>query len=436
MSAFWDDTWHWFKARPWAIAGAATIALGGAYLYYRSASSGSAASAATPNGTLSAGDNPELDQLAAQYSLAEQQLQAQTGVATTQAGLQQQQETDQANLYQSEIAAQLQLAAINAGVQTSANATAAQIAAAQIAGSQVVNQQNTQRDVDVANIQGQTQVSVATIQGSTAVQLGAQTQAEQEAAIAAQLAGLENTNSTQLQETQLNTNAAVTINSQNAATSLGIAQLQHESTDLQTTDALTGLEDQIAGNLAYATGQNQTAITLDQQNNAAALAYSSGLNTTQISLAQIASGTTEATTQLNDAAAVNINDSNNHAAVTLGEDTNAAALAATQSNNAVLAQYLTSSEDVANNEIAAQTHVADDTANIYEQALAGVNAGVYNKGGAGGANQVSVLGAIFGSSTAAAASSSKSIANAAETVSTNNLVASLAKTGAAAAILA
>lgn len=211
----------------------------------------------------------------------------------------------------------------------------------------------------------------------------------------------------------INANAAVSINATTTAGNVNIAGIG-AGRDV----AVAG----IAGDVAKV--QANDALTAVQTNDATqsflgTLAQSLGITQSNNSLA--------ATKNTNDdalAATINTND----AAKTV-------ALAQNDTNLKLGSQYITTQGDIAQTTLADETTIANTKATLVNETIKGLNAGVYNKGGEGGANQVSVLGAIFGQPSVGAPAQATEASNSA---SQNAFLASLSKSisGAASSIFA
>lgn len=216
--------------------------------------------------------------------------------------------------------------------------------------------QQLQASLTATQLQNQTQLSLGTQSlGNEALKINSDT-AVQGAAIAAQIEQLRlttaasvaeqaNALTTQQNIAQIAANTQVTLNSQNQQTQ----QLQI-GTQAQTAIAQTQAAQ------AIAESANNAAVTINQQNNATVLGQAA-LQTQQVINGQNVAGTVATTI------------SNNQTSV---------------ENN-----YITTSGTVAQAGITAQQQQNNSIINL-------IQSGQLNKGGAGGANQVSVLGAITG----------------------------------------
>lgn len=155
-------------------------------------------------------------------------------------------------------------------------------------------------------------------------------------------------------------------------------------------------KDTIAGQLGIAQSNNQTAAAISEQNNRT---LQLGITTQgAVSIAQT-NAALEAQRLANEASvAINgqntgvvINGQNQAAATQMNRDnisgTVALAGIATQGAVAINGQNVAG---------AVQQSQIDATRSIYDKIVSGINSGVYNKGGEGGAHQVSALGAVTG----------------------------------------
>jgi hypothetical protein len=364
-----------------------------------------------------------------------------------------------------ELQAALQAAQIQAESTTADNTTSAQSAiySQQISATQESTDAATtaqlnedlayyQAQVATINAQSGAQVQVAQLQAQSSVQL--QTAADQ----------------TSLDIAQSNNGTALAIAQTNGQVSLGEAQLQAQTSIAGINAGVTenGVNNQTAQYIANLqagvdinSSNNATALGTVQSNNAAnvaalqsnnALAAVVNTNATQWSendedlktqynelLQSNAASEQEQIQALN--ATQNINASNN--ATTLSVAQIQAGVANHQIDATESAADLadTLEAGVYNNYINTAGQVTEDETNVAAQAydyntglenaiISGINSGVYNKGGEGGANQVAALAALLNQSgIGTAAENSNSASDVASASETNTFLQAISKLG-------
>lgn len=244
--------------------------------------------------------------------------------------------------------------------------------------------------------------------------------------------------------------AAVAAKQIDSNTTLGVAAAQVDLGKTQAGDALAASNNlaaaQLAAIQAQVGGQVQGHMLDDQASVAiAGLNYGSQVqiaqigSNTQLGLATIQAPILEL--QLNnqlaaqkdiDATSLGIATVNDQSQVTINSQNTNRDITVNQSNNDVLNQKTAADlqttlhgQDIQGNIytdlIDTQGHLASQTEadkkNVYDQVLAGINGGVYNKGGAGGVNQISALATLTGNNGGAAVSGATQQSANAETTS-------------------
>lgn len=296
-------------------------------------------------------------------------------------------------------AAQLQGLQTQANLQASTNAQSYNLQSQEITASQEVADSQTAADVHLQEQQIQVEAGL----------IGAQEySAQQQYGSQVAIAQLQASSSVQLQ--QLTSQAAVDIDASNNGTAFNIAQLQAHSADIQSNDTyeaqlaalaanvavdenhdnasvqiaglqLQGLENSnlTASNIASLTTSSADFVALQQYNAAAAVTAG------QVSVAQINS-----TTQLGIA-----NDELLATNTTVAGEVQLG-LAQTAAQQAVLTDYINTAGTVATTGYNDYTTLVTQQQALEGTALTELGEGVFNKGGEGGANQVSAISSIFG----------------------------------------
>jgi hypothetical protein len=349
----------WIKQHPYLSGGLVLglIVLIFVYRDYESAAAANAANAAAS--TTAAG--PDDAQVAAEAALGQAQAAVQAQQDQDNAAVQANQTNANAATQQS--ANELSAVQSTNQAQTAQTTTVAnaqlQAAQSQIAGQVSAANEAADAQVDIAGINAGADTQIAGIQAGVSIDQ-----------INANLAGLENTNATQLSIT--NSNNQVPITESNNELTLGL------NTNLTNYEELQN--------------NNQTSIVLDQQNNGlalaeAGLAYQGLLSTNGLDLAE----------------------SNN--ALALGENSNAANVTINAQNNVTQQLGITTEGTIYNNLINANynlqntylgdaftlnsTELANQETN--DQTVYGlIGAGAFNLGGEGGSNTVAALNATNG----------------------------------------
>lgn len=354
------------KKHPW-WTGIAIIGGGlGLYLYWRSGSSSSSSDAALNGVTAYGGPDDATIQAEAGLQAANlsanlqgQSIAAQQEVTDSQTAGQVQIAEDQINAAASEINAQVNSANAATGAQV-------QVAQLQAQSSVQLQQLSDQASVDIDQSNNGTALSIAQLQYG-----------------AANLATADN-----YQSTLATLGAAEQISANNNGASVSEALIASQTSEFgyQAEENITGMNDSTAAAINY---QNVTgAETINQQNVSGAENIAGIESTTQLGLGADAVQENEA----NDTAAVTINGQN------------------TTAETSVLNNYITTTGQVATTELNDETQIGLGQQGLQNEALQLVGNGTFNKGGAGGSNQVSALGALFGEPTVAQAGQSAAAA--------------------------
>lgn len=367
----------WIKKHPY-ITGSLAIGLVILYIILRGNSSSSPQVVQTgPSDALQAADlQAQVQQQAIQTGAAAQSQQLDAALAAKQidaaTALAQQSSNQQVALKQLEdqtqiqtLAADIQKQQITAQQDVATQSINAQLQEAQFASIDDVTK--TQAAISIAGIQSAAQVSLGEAQINGQVQIAGLQADVAKLSITDQLAGLKDTNATQINLAQISSDLQKFLS--NNATGLAT---------LQTTDAY---------NLGYQKNSNDLALGLDQDLTARIINASN--NSTLYGI-----------TQLNDATASHLSDNQ-----LLGLlNNNSTALSIAGLNTSVQLHGIDVLGGVYNNLITTSGQVAITQSNNASlnftsllNSLTGLTAGgVFNKGGEGGANQVQIWTSIFG----------------------------------------
>jgi hypothetical protein len=354
------------EKHPWLTGGAI---LGGAlalFLYWRSGSSSSSAGvpgviyagSGTDPATIAANAQMQMAQLSAGVANAniaatqtanDNKLSAQLAVAMGTLQLQNNQSIQDAATNQAFIQAQTE-------ASLSHDSTVAQVARYQMDTSVNVQAMNNQTALGLATVNDATAIHLATI--------GAASDAySTDANVKAHLADL---------------NTAEHLASINGKTAVDVTSL---TTSAKT--AQTAIEAEAAKNINYY--QGVTALGINAQNTDAAKAIAVTQAERDKAITNATVGGAVAITNAQTGAAVAIANATTGAAVTIANSQAGTATAISNANNSTLQKLID----------AMSTDASQKNA-IISNVVSGVNSGVFNKGGAGGANQVSIISALFG----------------------------------------
>lgn len=250
---------------------------------------------------------------------------------------------------------------------------------------------------------------------------------------ASQLAADAQNHATDVQATTANNalNAAVAAKQIDSNTTLGVAAAQVQLGSRQADDASQAAIQVAAFNLAGRQAEAGAAVQAQQSANQASVAIAGLQYGATVQVAQIQSNTSlglatiqapiqelqlnnqlkaqmdiDATslgiTKLNDAAQVDINGQNTNRDITVNQSNNDVKNHQTDAQLQLGLHSADVTQNIYTDLIDTQGRLSyqqeADKKNVYDQLLAGVNAGVYNKGGEGGVNQIAALATLTGNS--------------------------------------
>lgn len=262
---------------------------------------------------------------------------------------------------QAQIAAGASVANTQAAATANSNQLAAALAAAQI-------------DANTQTTLGGYAQNVALGQSNYQAQTALGLSSDQLAAVNSQVTGA-------VDMTTIQANRDITINSQNVGGAVTIAGTQAQATMYGYATALAGQKDIDSTSLAI-NGQNtQAAIAINGQNTSTDLAKT--VNTNQ--------------------AVVDVTNSNNAASIANTQATANVYINQTNANANVQNNLINTSaglqNSLQNQNFALATAQAGYNKNIADQLMSQISSGVYNKGGQGGANNISALNTFLGAPT-------------------------------------
>lgn len=350
---------EWVKQHPY-LAGLGALAA--VILYFVLRSSGTASTA----GGISASD-AALQSQQLQASLAESQIQAASNAQTTQynAALEGIALQNQGQLQIAQTVAAGQTAQTSAALTAQQGQTAAGLQATLAQYSTTQESTDAATNAQLESILAQTNAASTTAQGQTAAGITiAQIQASQAESLAGTQQQVADTQlADELAQTKLTDAATLQSNSNQIKGQVQLAQI-NATTSITNTAATVGAQNALtAAQLAAQQNNNTTAITINGQNTTTNLALAKVASDNSIQLAGISAGVQQA--QIT--SAQNLYDT----------------LFADQTNLALQQEADAVSENVNNT-------------NVQNNIIAAINAGTFNKGSQGGANQVAALTALTG----------------------------------------